>query len=87
MGLQCSTVQPLPSLITWGIDGVLINGDLRDQGFDDTAPVVTLDAVQDLCSTSLRVLGSPDSSNVDVSITCLAVIPITLTTYIWRQHK
>ena len=68
----------IASLITWEIDGVLIDGDLRDKGFDNTAPVVTLDAAQDLRGTSLRVLGSPDSDNV--SITCLAIIPITLTT-------
>ena len=65
----------IASLITWEIDGVLIDGDLRDKGFDDTAPVVTLDAAQDLRGTSLRVLGSPDSNNV--SITCVAIIPIT----------
>ena len=61
--------------ITWEIDGVLIDGDLRDRGFDDTVSVVTIDAAQDLRGTSLRVLGSPDSNNV--SITCVAGIPIT----------
>ena len=65
----------IASFISWEIDGVLINGDIRDKGFDDTAPVVTLDAAQDLRGTSLRVLGSPDSNNV--SITCVAIIPIT----------
>ena len=69
----------IASLITWEIDGVLINdGDLRDKGFDDSAPTLTLNLTQDLHSTSLRVLGSPDSNNV--SITCVAIIPITLTT-------
>ena len=63
------------SLITWEIDGVLIDNDLRDKGFDDTAPTLTLNLAQELRSTSLRVLGSPDSNNV--SITCLAIIPIT----------
>ena len=68
----------IASLITWEIDGVLINGDIRGKGFDDSAPTVTLNLTQDLRSTSLRVLGSPDSNNV--SITCVAIIPITLTT-------
>ena len=68
MDLQCTAIA---SLITWEIDGVLINdGDLRDKGFDDSAPTLTLNLTQDLHSTSLRVLGSPDSNNV--SITCLA---------------
>ena len=67
----------IASLITWEIDGVLIDSDLRDKGFDDSAPVVTLDAAHDLRGTSLRVLGSPDSNNT--SIKCLAIIPITLT--------
>ena len=61
--------------ITWKIDSVLIDGDLRDKGFDDSASLVTLNLTQNLRSTSLRVLGSPDSNNV--SITCLAIIPIT----------
>ena len=66
----------IASLITWEINGVLINdGDLRDKGFDDSAPILTLDASQDLRGTSLRVLGSPDSNNV--SITCVAITPIT----------
>ena len=67
----------IASLITWEIDGVLIDsdGDLRDKGFDDSAPTLPLNLTQDLRGTSLRVLGSPDSNNV--SITCVAVIPIT----------
>ena len=61
---------------TWEIDGVLIDdGDLRDKGFDDSAPKVTLNLTQNLRSTSLRVLGSPDSNNV--SIACIAIIPLT----------
>ena len=65
----------IASLITWKIDGVLIDGDLRGKGFDDSAPVVTFNLTQQLRGTSLRVSGSPDSNNV--SITCLAIIPIT----------
>ena len=65
----------IANFITWEIDGVLINSDIRGKGFDDSAPTLTLNLIQDLRSTSLRVLGSPDSNNV--SITCLAVIPIT----------
>ena len=68
----------IASLITWEIDGVLIDSDLRDKGFDDSAPILTLNFTQDLRGTSLRVLGSLNSSNI--SITCLAIIPITLTT-------
>ena len=65
----------IASFITWEIDGVLIDGDLRDKGFDDSAPTLTFNLTQELRSTSLRVLGSPESNNV--SITCLAIIPIT----------
>ena len=65
----------IASLITWEIDGALIDNDFREKGFDDTASLVTLDGAQQLHGTSLRVLGSPDSNNV--SITCVAVIPIT----------
>ena len=65
----------IASLITWEIDGVLIDNNIRDKGFDDSAPLSTLNSTQDLRGTSLRVLGSPDSNNV--SITCLAIIPIT----------
>ena len=65
----------IASLITWEIDGVLIDSDIRGKGFDDSAPELTLNLTQNLRSTSLRVLGSPDSNNV--SITCLAIIPIT----------
>ena len=72
----------IASFISWEIDGVLIskNDDLRDKGFDDSAPVMTLNLTQDLRSTSLRVLGSPDSNNV--SITCVAFNPITLTEFV-----
>ena len=69
----------IASFISWEIDGVLIDSDLRDTGFDDSAPVMTLNLTQDLRSTSLRVLGSPDSNNV--SITCVAFNPITLTVF------
>ena len=74
---SCSAIA---TLITWEIDGVLIDDALRNKGFDDTASLVTLDTAQDLRGTSLKVLGSPDSNNV--SITCLAIIPdqITITT-------
>ena len=68
----------IASLITWEIDGVLIDSDLRGKGFDDSASILTLNLTKELRSTSLRVLGSPDSNNV--SITCLAIIPITVTT-------
>ena len=69
----------IASLITWEINGVLINdGYLRDKGFDDSAPTLTLNFTQDLRGTSLRVLGSSDSNNV--SIACVAIIPITLST-------
>ena len=65
----------IASLITWEIDGVLIDSDLRGKGFDDSASILTLNLTKELRSTSLRVLGSPDSNNV--SITCVAIIPIT----------
>ena len=65
----------IASVITWKIDGVLIDSDLRDKGFYDSASVVTLNLTQYLRGTSLSVLASPDSNNV--SITCGAIIPIT----------
>ena len=65
----------IASIITWEIDGVIIDGDIRDKGFDDSAPELTLNLTQNLRSASLRVLGSPNSNNV--SITCVAIIPIT----------
>ena len=61
--------------VLWAIDGALINSDLRNKGFDDSAPELTLNLTQELRSTLLRVLGSPNSNNV--SITCLATIQIT----------
>ena len=67
----------IATFITWEIDGVLIDGGLRGKGFDDSAPTLTLNLAQDC--TSLRVLGSPESNNV--SITCVAIIQITLTTF------
>ena len=43
------TCTAIASLITWEIDSVVIdNIDLRNEGFDDTAPILTLDTVQDL---------------------------------------
>ena len=68
----------IASFISWEIDGVPFNSGFKDKGFDNTAPLVTLDGAQDLRGTSLRVLGSPDSNNV--SIACVAIIPTTLTT-------
>ena len=68
----------IASFITWEIDGVLIDADLRGTGFDDSAPELTLNLTQQLRGTSLSVLGSPISNNV--SITCVAVTQITLTT-------
>ena len=65
----------IASVITWKIDGVLIDSGIRDKGFDDSASVVTLNSTQYLRGSSLRVLGSPDSNNV--SITCVAITPIT----------
>ena len=75
----------IANFIIWEIDGVLIDGDLRNKGFDDRAPLVTLNLTQNLRSTSLRVLGSPDSSNV--SIACVAIIPITPTTNYFDVSK
>ena len=63
---------------TWEIDGVLIDNDLRGKGFDDSAHKLTLNLTQNLRSTSLRVLGSPDNNNV--SIRCVAIIPLTSST-------
>ena len=68
----------IASFITWEIDGVLINNYIRDKGFDNSAPTLTFNLTQELRGTSLRVLGSPNSNNV--SITCVAIIPITLMT-------
>ena len=77
-GLAMFNCTAIAAIITWEIDGVLIDSDLRDRGFDDSAPTLTLNLSQNLRGTSLRVLGSPDSNNV--SITCVAIIPITPTT-------
>ena len=41
----------IASLITWEIDGVLINGDLRGKGFDDLAPLLPLNSTQQLHGT------------------------------------
>ena len=69
----------IATFISWKIDGVLINGDIRDKGFDDSALLVTFNLTQDLRGTSLRVLGSPNSNNVN--ITCVAIIPTSFTTF------
>ena len=69
----------IATFISWKIDGVLINGDIRDKGFDDSALLVTFNLTQDLRGTSLKVLGSPNSNNV--SITCVAIIPTSFTTF------
>ena len=69
----------IASFMTWEIDCVLIDNNIRGKGFDDSAPFSPLNSTEDLRGTaSLRVLGSPDSNNV--SITCVAILPITLTT-------
>ena len=61
----------ITTFINWEVNGQFVDDQTRRKGFDDTASLVTLDAAKNLRMRVLRVLGSPDSN--DSNITCVAI--------------
>ena len=66
--LSCTAIA---DFINWAVNGIPAN-EYKSNVFDDSAPIVTLDAMRDLRMRTLRVLGSPDSNGVNV--TCIAFL-------------
>ena len=57
--------------IAWEVDGEIITPDLRNRGFDDSSPLITLNSTQNLRMSTIAVSGSADNNGSN--ITCLAV--------------
>ena len=57
--------------IEWTVNGETITPDLRNRGFDDTSPLITLNSTQNLHMSTLAVLGSADNNGS--KITCVAL--------------
>ena len=56
--------------IEWEVNGETITPDLRNRGFDDSSPLITLNSTQNLHMSTIAVLGSADNNGSN--ITCLA---------------
>ena len=57
--------------IQWEVNGERINSDLRNRGFDDSSPLMTLNITQNLHMSVINVLGSADNNHSN--ITCVAL--------------
>ena len=57
--------------IEWEVNGETITPDLRNRGFDDSSPLITLNSTQNLHMSTIAVLGSADNNGSN--ITCLAL--------------
>ena len=57
--------------IEWEVNGERITSDLRNRGFDDTSPLITLNSTQNLRMSTIAVLGSADNNGSN--ITCVAL--------------
>ena len=58
-------------IIRWWVNGATITAELRRRGFDDSAPLVTLNATQNLQTSTLTVFRSADNNGTN--ITCVVV--------------
>ena len=57
--------------IEWEVNGKTITPDLRNRGFDDSSPLITLNSTQNLHMSTIAVLGSVDNNGSN--ITCVAL--------------
>ena len=57
--------------IEWTVNGGKITIDLRNRGFDDSSPLITLNSTQNLRMSTIAVLGSADNNGSN--ITCVAI--------------
>ena len=57
--------------IEWEVNGDSITPDLRNRGFDDSSPLITLNSTQNLHMSTMAVLGSADNNGSN--ITCVAL--------------
>ena len=55
--------------IRWQVNKTTITADLRSRGFDDSSALVTLNATQQLQTSTLKVFGSADNNGT--IITCV----------------
>ena len=57
--------------IEWEVNGETITPDLRNRGFDDSSPLITLNSTQNLHMSTIAVLGSADNNGSNIA--CLAI--------------
>ena len=57
--------------IEWEVNRDSITPDLRNRGFDDSSPLITLNSTQNVHMSTLAVLGSADNNGSN--ITCVAL--------------
>ena len=67
----------IATFINWVTNGQPLENAIRDKGFDDSSPTVTLNETKELRMRILRVVGSPDSNGANIS--CIAFLHITAT--------
>ena len=66
------TCRAIATFITYEVNGQSITAEQRKNGFDDSAPLVTIDQATNLRSRNLTVLGT--SGNNGSNITCSAIL-------------
>ena len=70
------TCTAIGGIIRWQVNRATITAELRSRGFDDSAPLVTLNATQNLQTSTLRVFGSVNNNGTN--ITCVVVFIMSL---------
>ena len=69
------TCTAIGGIIGWQVNRATITTELRSRGFDDSAPPVTLNATQNLQTSTLRVFGSVDNNGTNITCVVFFIIP------------
>ena len=62
--------------IEWEVNGQPIDSVLTSRGFDDSSPLITLNATQNLRTRKLPVLASANNNNTNISCVVYFVNPV-----------
>ena len=62
--------------IEWEVNGQPIDNVLTSRGFDDSSPLITLNATQNLRTRKLTVLASANNNNTDISCVVYFIVPV-----------
>ena len=56
--------------IEWEVNGQPVDSALMSRGFDDSQPLITLNATQNLRTRALQVLGTADNNGTNIYNMC-----------------